>query len=103
MTRNVVALLVSVISTFAAARLLLLCGKRLKGKPIPFGATYGLVLLGLATAAGSFAAAIDASQWAIVGCLTIACGGVTLGFLASLAGRPAVGSADHQLTPSARP
>ena len=81
MTRNVVALLVSVVLTLVAVKLLLFCGNRLKGKPIPFGATYGLVLLGSATMVGSFAASIDASQWAILSCLTIACGGVTLGFL----------------------
>lgn len=81
MTRNIVSLVVSVVGTFAALKLLSLVGKRLTGKPIPFGATYALVLLGLATTASSFAAAIGASQWAILGCLVVACGGVTLGFL----------------------
>lgn len=81
MTLNIVSLVASVVCALAAAKLISIFAKRFQGKPIPFGIAYALVLLVSGIAVGSLAAAIGASQWAILGCLAIVCGGVTLGFL----------------------
>lgn len=81
MTLNILSLIIAALWALAAVKLLSMFGEQIKGRAIPFGVAFGLILLISGTAIGSFAAGIGASEWAILGSLAIACGGVTLGFL----------------------
>lgn len=78
MRSNVGSLVVSALCLVIAVRALSHWGEKLAGRPAAIGAAYGIVQLISTVIAGSVAAGLGASQWAIVSALAITCGGLAL-------------------------
>lgn len=88
MTRNVLTLVAAIAFAVLVLKVLAYSSRRFEARPFVSAAMYGLILVVSGTVVGSFATAVGASQWAVVGCLAIVCG--------SLAGRVVIDGISSQ-------